>query len=180
MWINNRVNIIRKNLPSEKWFYLPTIENPANIATFISNPLKLVNNLLWWRGPQTLNSDNVQIPNQDVFNIVEKSKSDIYETVKMDNVVEKVVGVGVTCFVRRFILNLKTKVRGENLLEGEWTTLEIENSEVLWLKYEQQFVVNGETFEEIKHSLNLFYDEQSLLRSKTRHCELDKLDINRK
>ena len=147
MWINNRVNIIRKNIPSEKWFYLPTIENPANIATFISNPLKLVNNLLWWRGSQALNSDNVQIPNQDVFNIVEKSKSDIYETVKMDNVVEKVVGVGevidcekyssleklmrVTCFVRRFILNLKTKVRGENLLEGEWTTLEIENSEVL-------------------------------------------------
>ena len=151
---------------------------------------------MWWREPQALNSNNVQIPNQDVFNIVQKSKSDIYETVKMDNVVEKVVGVGevidcekyssleklmrVTCFVRRFILNLKTKVRGENLLEGEWTTLEIENSEVLWLKYEQQFVVNGETFEEIKHSLNLFYDEQSLLRSKTRHCELDKLDINRK
>ena len=86
----------------------------------------------------------------------------------------------VTCFVRRFILNLEAKVRGEKLLEGELSTLEMENSEVLWLKYEQQFLVNGETFGKIKHSLNLFYDEQSLLHSKTRHCELDKLDINRK
>ena len=144
VWINNRVNIIRKNIPPAKWFYVLTIENPADIATRISNPLSLVNNLLWWRGPQFINSDNVQIPNQDVFNIVEKSKSDIYETVKMDNVVEKVVGVGetidcekysslekllrVTCFIRRFILNLKAKVRGEKLLEGGLLTLEIENS----------------------------------------------------
>ena len=96
---------------------------------------------MWWQGPQFINSDNVQIPNQDVFNIVEKSKSDIYETIKMDNVVEKVVSVGemsdcekcsslekllrVTCFIRRFILNLKAKVRGEKLLEGELSTLEI-------------------------------------------------------
>ena len=146
--------------------------------------------------PQFINSDNVQIPNQYVFNIVEKSKKDIYETVKMDNVVGEVVGVGemidfemysllekllrVTCFVRRFILNSKAKVRGEKLLEGELSTLEIENSEVLWLKYEQRFLVNGESLEKMKHSLNLFYDEQSLLRSKSRHCELDKLDINRK
>ena len=175
MWIDDRVNIIRNNIPPEKWFYVPNIENPADIAI---DPLKLVNNLLWWRGPQFINSDNVQIPNQDVFNIIEKSKSDFYETVKMNNVVEKVVGVRevvdcekysslekllrVTCFVRRFVFNLKTKVRGENLLKGELSTLEIENSEVLWLKYEQQFVVNGETFEKIKNSLNLFHDEQSL------------------
>ena len=146
--------------------------------------------------PQFINSDNVQIPNQYVFNIVEKSKKDIYETVKMDNVVGEVVGVGemidfemysllekllrVTCFVRRFILNSKAKVRGEKLLEGELSTLEIENSEVLWLKYEQRLLVNGESLEKMKHSLNLFYDEQSLLRSKSRHCKLDKLDINRK
>ena len=94
MWINNRVNIIRKNIPPEKWFYVPTIENPVDIATHISNPFNLVNDLLWWRGPQFINSDHVKISNQDVFNIVENSKSDIYETVKMDHVVEKVVGVG--------------------------------------------------------------------------------------
>ena len=105
---------------------------------------------MWWQGPQFINSDIVQIPNQDVFNIVEKNKSDIYETVKMDNVVEKVVDVRkmidcekysllekmlrMTSFVRRFILNLKAKVRGEKLLEGELSTLEIKNSEVLRLK----------------------------------------------
>ena len=37
-----------------------------------------------------------------------------------------------------------------------------------------------DTFEKVKHSLNLVYDEHFLLRSKTRYSEFDKLDANRK
>ena len=36
---------------------------------------------------------------------------------------------------------------------------EMEKSEVLWLRYEQQVMVQGNTFEKIKHSLNLVYEE---------------------
>ena len=57
---------------------------------------------------------------------------------------------------------------------------EMEKSEVLWLRYEQCIVVQGNTFDKVKHSLNLIYDEQFLLRSKTRYSEFDKLDSSRK
>ena len=36
----------------------------------------------------------------------------------------------------------------------------MEKSEVLWLRYEQCIVVQGNTFDKVKHSLNLIYDEQ--------------------
>ena len=56
---------------------------------------------------------------------------------------------------------------------------EMEKSEVLWLRYEQHIVVQEDTFEKVKHSLNLVYDEHLLLRSKTRYSEYDKLDTSR-
>ena len=51
---------------------------------------------------------------------------------------------------------------------------------MLWLRYEQRFVEQGDTFEKVKHPLNLNYDEHFLLRSKTRYCEFDKLATSRK
>ena len=47
-------------------------------------------------------------------------------------------------------------------------------------KYVQCFVVQRDTFEKVKHSLNLIYDEHFLLPSKTRYSEFDKLDTSRK
>ena len=51
---------------------------------------------------------------------------------------------------------------------------------MLWLRYEQRIVVQGDTFEKVKHSLNLIYDEHFLLRSKPRYREFDKLDTSTK
>ena len=86
----------------------------------------------------------------------------------------------VTYLVRRFLLNLKAKKKGSQGLEGRLSVAEMEKSEVLWLRYVQRIVVQGDTFEKVKHSLNLVYDEHFLLRSKTRYSEDDKLDTSRK
>ena len=86
----------------------------------------------------------------------------------------------VTCFVRRFVLNLKAKKKGSHGLQGTLSVAEMEKSEVLWLRYEQCIVVQAGTFEKIKHSLNLVSDEHFLLRSKTRYSEYDKIDASRK
>ena len=86
----------------------------------------------------------------------------------------------VTYLVRRFLLNLKAKKKGSQGLEGSLSVAEMEKSEVLWLRYVQRIVVQGDTFEKVKHSLNLVYDEHFLLRSKTRYSEDDKLDTSRK
>ena len=85
-----------------------------------------------------------------------------------------------TCLVRRFVLNLKAKQKGIQGLQGSLSVGEMEKSEVFWLMYEQCIVVQRETFEKVKHSLNLVYDEHFLLPSKTRYSEFDKLDTSRK
>ena len=56
----------------------------------------------------------------------------------------------------------------------------MEKCDMLWFRYEQCIVVQGDTFENVKHSLNLIDDEHFLLRSKTRYNEFDKLATSRK
>ena len=60
----------------------------------------------------------------------------------------------VTCFVQRFVLNLKAKQIGSQGLQESLSVAEMEKSEVLWLRYEQRIVVPGNTFEKVKHSRN--------------------------
>ena len=86
----------------------------------------------------------------------------------------------VTSLVRRFVLNLKAKKKESQGLQGSLLVAEMEKGEVLWLRYEQRIMVLGDTFEKVKHSLNLVYDENFLLRSKIRYGEYDKLDTSRK
>ena len=42
----------------------------------------------------------------------------------------------MTCFVRRFVLNLKAKQMGSQGLQGSLSVAEMEKSEVLGLRYE--------------------------------------------
>ena len=86
----------------------------------------------------------------------------------------------VTCLDRQFVLNLKAKQKGSQGLQGSLSVAEMEKSEVLWLRYEQRIVLQGDTFEKVKHSLNLVYDVHFLLRSRTRYSEFHKLDTSRK
>ena len=86
----------------------------------------------------------------------------------------------VTCFVRRFVINLKAKQMGSMGLQESLSVAEMKKGQVLWLKYVQWIKVQRDTFEKVKHSLNLLYDEHFLLRSKTRYSEFDRLDTSRK
>ena len=64
-------------------------------------------------------------------------------------------------------------------LQESLSVAKMKKGEVLWLKYVQWIKVQRDTFEKVKHSLNLIYDEHFLLRSKTRYSESDKLDKSR-
>ena len=196
MWVQNRVNVIRHNVPPERWFYVSTKINPADIASRNTNPSKLVNNSLWWNEPNFLITEQLEIPNQDNFSTTEDTEKQ--NDVVVVGVVKEKIGEGidevidrskfgslekllrVTCIVRRFVLNLKAKKKGSQGLQGSLSVTKIEKNEVLWLRYEQCLVVQGDTFEKVKHPLNLVYDEQFLLRSKTRYSKYHKLDTSRK
>ena len=54
IWVENRVEKIRSNVPIGSWRYIRTDQNPADIATHRFTPCVLLGNLLWWEGPSLL------------------------------------------------------------------------------------------------------------------------------
>ena len=71
----------------------------------------------------------------------------------------------VTAFVIKFVSNLKKSVKKT---EGVYGELVVE-AEELWVKYEQSIISTIKLkFEKLKNSLDLFYDDEKFVRSKTR------------
>ena len=171
--LNNHILPLLKIEESEnKLDDVPMEINPADIATRIANPIKLVNNSLWWNGPNFFITEQLEIPNQDNFMTIgdtEKQNDVVTVTIveeKIGGGIGEVIGCSkfgllenllrVTCFVRQFVLNLKAKQIWNQGLQGSLLVVEMANSEVLWLRYEQHIVVQGDTFEKVKHLLNFF------------------------
>ena len=128
-------------------FNFPII-NPANIAKCITNPIKLVNNLLWWDGLNFLITEQLEIPNQYNFTTTEDSEKQ-NDVVKVTVAEEKICGgigevidcskfgsleklLQVTCFVQRFALNLKAKQMGSQGLQGSLSVAEMEKISFGW------------------------------------------------
>ena len=61
-------------------------------------------------------------------------------------------------------------------MEASLLVAKMEESVMLWLRYEQGIVMKGDVFEKIKHTLNLIYYKQLLLRSKIRYNKFDILN----
>ena len=51
-WIQNHVDIINKVVKSDNRYYISSYDNPADIATREYLPNSIVNNELWWFGPE--------------------------------------------------------------------------------------------------------------------------------
>ena len=72
-------------------------------------------------------------------------------------------------YVSRFINNIKSRIdKSEIILNDELSTDEINASRIIWLKYEQRFLVAESKFDKLKYSLKLFCDKDSIWRLKTR------------
>lgn len=56
-FVANRTEEIRTNLPTVKWNYVNTKDNPADLASRGIIPSKLVHNELWWHGPSWLTTN---------------------------------------------------------------------------------------------------------------------------
>ena len=53
----NRVSNIQEILPRKNWDYVPTKENPADVASRGTTVSELLDNELWWKGPSLLSDD---------------------------------------------------------------------------------------------------------------------------
>ena len=84
----------------------------------------------------------------------------------------------VPSYVSRFIYNVKFWIgKSEVVLNDELSTDEI-NARIIWLKYEQSFLVAESKL--LKNSSKLFCDKDSILRLKTRLNQLIKFSYSNK
>ena len=192
MWVQNRVLTVRKLVAPERWYYVPTGENPADIATRVVSPENFVKKELWWRGPEFLLCEVSHWPPQTIqveenmtnINTEEKTLSfvTVNEVVGLGNVVDcerfgKLSTVlNVTAYVYRFVNNLKARLgKGCQIMGGELTLVEVRYSKLKWVQYEQAKIKDQNNIEKLKTSLNLFEDNDNVLRLKTRILQNDEL-----
>lgn len=59
-FVANRVSVIQKCLPNDRWQHVASAENPADIASRGMKPSLLANTPMWWSGPQWLSQKHTQ------------------------------------------------------------------------------------------------------------------------
>ena len=181
--MQNRVEIIRNNISSVHWFHVSSSRNPADIATrFI--PSHTINHLSWQKGPSFSLQGVEHWPSQDFISLSseEMPREAVSESTVM-GVNSKPGGISeaidctkfssldkllrVTSYVSRFINNVKFRIdKSKIILNDELSTDEINASRIIWLKYEQSFLVAESKIDKLKNSLKLFCDKDSVWRLK--------------
>ena len=53
-FVANQVADIQNFIPPSRWFHVPTKSNPADLASRGTHAPQIINNQLWWMGPQFL------------------------------------------------------------------------------------------------------------------------------
>jgi len=190
-WVENRVNVIRKNCEVGSWFFVPGKLNPADIGTRIFDFSSIGGNGLYWEGPEFLRFNETSWPSQKYS--VDENKLECFTLITTENTtvmnlpcianlidIEKFSSLKkllhVTCYILRFTSKLLAKIRNKRFDNEKVITIdELEKSKYLWILNEQSKFQRSSKFKETKLSLNLFSDENSLLRMKGRfaNCNLD-------
>ncbi|XP_075154241.1 uncharacterized protein LOC142227692 [Haematobia irritans] len=67
-FVANRVAKIIRNLGNCSWRHVRSNENPADLGSRGCTPLELMNNSLWWHGPEWLNQSPDDWPKSIVYN----------------------------------------------------------------------------------------------------------------
>ena len=177
--------LIRKNVDCSKWRYCKTKENPADIITRAN---KNFDKNLWWNGPSFLRDVNsfysYATTIHDDSPLEEEIKTDGKTSTCANIVLEnysiaKIIDVNkfndvlklfrVTAFVLRFIKNVKKKIKKkEIILKSHVTTIEMSEAKLLWLRDNQSQLKQSKNYLEIKNTLNLHEDDNTLIRSYSR------------
>ena len=188
LFVENRVQEIRKLVAPHIWSHCPGKENPADIPTRRYDPMKLVSNSVWWNGPTWLEKDSSNWP-RDLTQ--EETPEDCLDEMKLDRKKEKISTVllnqtkeeanpsqvinsekfsnyqkllRVTAYVLRFINACRKKMVQPEI---QLTTAEIDKSEKIWI-HELQQPFSHQKLGDLNKPLGLFRDENGIIRCKGR------------
>ena len=148
---------IHENIPLENWNFCPGIENPGDLLTRGENLESIINNDLWWHGPEWLKKGETEWP-ENRFEVSPESETEMIEitvcshstTKSVPSVIEPTKYekflklVRVTAYVmravREFMKRLISKGKREHkeILEIESTSEEIKLAEEYWCRNVQQ------------------------------------------
>ena len=66
-FVGNRVSLILDCVPAERCKHVMDTENPADTSSRGLFPLELISHDLWWKGPDWLSKEEIEWPNNPVF-----------------------------------------------------------------------------------------------------------------
>ena len=193
VFVRNRVREI-KQCEVKEFLYVPSAENPADLASRGVSVDQLRDSNLWWNGPAWLSQKRIAwkvsnidmklqkeemqfVPEEIVETMAEDHESP--ETVinnktapfeiKIENYSTVSKLLRVTAYCLRFIRN----VRRKNIKNKTLSKEEIDEAEVMWTKYVQKKHFENDGSDNGKQSnlrrqLGVFVDENGLLRCRGR------------
>ena len=197
-FIGNRVSKIQKNSDPACWRYVPSKENPADIATHGKSIDDLRKNTLWWYGPEFLIDQN-KWPEAVVFvssQLELRNNHSTYLQIKEQDNMERLNPTRysswkkltrILAWINRFYQNCKQNDRTHRKI-GELQPHEVINAEFHFIKKAQQEEFNEEydvvmkqKCVSVKSSLSClmpFMDEDGIIRANTRIREADYIPYN--
>ena len=183
VFVENRVQEIRKLTKLEWWKYCNTNSNPADLITRSWNsPCNLINEIFWWNGPAFLHQpeeqwqpaienneiDDTELEIKTVTLLVtsdEREKHSIEQLINIDNFscVQKMYRV--TAWTLRYLNNLKLKIKKKTEhLSSVLSTDEVRTAEDLWIKVNQSYLTEELSKKDVKQNLGVIRDEKGIIR----------------
>ena len=187
VFVRNRIKEI-SNTKDVQFRYINTSHNPADLPTRGVSVKNLKDNQLWWHGPEWLNQEyetwpTWNIPTIDLSKLENEessSKQVLYEITEAVTEVQETITspfnikengfstlkklLNVTSYVKRFIENTRRKDK----IYGPPTPSELEESEIMWIKYlhsKHYLTPAGKLKDEyLKNQLNPTLHENGIVR----------------
>ena len=170
-FVQHRVNEILKLSNKEDWGHCPGIQNPADLGSRGVTAATLNSSSLWWEGPEWLIKGKEFWANdfelQETQEISEeKRKTAVLATIAVqETAIHKVMDISrfstlnrllrVTAMVMRFMRNLRSKIKRDEIEAGKITVHEIQNAEKSRIIGAQQTLRNSANFPKTSQQLGI-------------------------
>lgn len=156
-FVGARVKIIQEKTLKEKWQYVPSKLNPADIASRGMSPKDLINCDLWWHGPKFIYGKLGQNPfpqpelsgietnelGAELKNTIVSMNVQTKEWLSIDNVllIERYSSFNkimrITAYVLQAVKRFRSKYKTEVDTKGQLSTEELNDATIYWLSFTQ-------------------------------------------
>ena len=156
-FVANRVATVQEEIPRNQWKYVPSKDNPADMASRGLLASEIIANALWWNGPEWLSADDAEWPltpsteetllekrlNKSICTVVTQILPLNIEKFSSLQKLFRVFG-----YVLRFIAQVKVrcgfKIQSSAQVSDSLTAIELGDASYRLVSYEQQKLLKEE------------------------------------